>query len=178
MQEQDTEVLDLPRGGRHRLQASALRRAVSRMSLGAAAVVLTIGLGVVAAVATGLTGMPVADFGGIPAPMTEAHAGPTSASTAGIGVVPTAEPVPASDAGVPEAAAGVADEVPDPVPAEPAPPVPAGDPAPVGEAEGPPVSTVSPGDPCQAEGAAGMTAGGKPTVCTRRGDGRARWRTS
>ena len=57
MHEQDTVVLDLPKGGRHRLPASSLRRAVSRMSLGAAAVVLTIGLGVVAAVVTGLTGV-------------------------------------------------------------------------------------------------------------------------
>jgi hypothetical protein len=51
MQEQDTVVLATR--GRHRLPASSLRQALSRMSLGAAAVVLTIGLGVVAAVATG-----------------------------------------------------------------------------------------------------------------------------
>ena len=45
------------------------------MALGAAAVVLTIGLAVLAAVATGLTGAPVGELVGLPAPSTDAEAG-------------------------------------------------------------------------------------------------------
>ena len=116
MQEQDTVVLDLPRGGRHRLPASSLRQAVSRVALGAAAVVLTIGLAVLAAVATGLTSAPVGDLVGLPAPSTDAEADPTSARAGGIGARPTAEPTPASDADVPDLA--VVEEPPAPVPAE------------------------------------------------------------
>ena len=174
MHEQDTVVLDLPSGGRHRLQASSLRRAVSRMSLGAAAVVLTIGLGVVAAVATGLTNVPTVDLGGMPAPSTGAHAGPTSPRAGSIAVGPTAEPAAASDVADPDVAA----EEPASAPVEGAPPAPVADPAPVAGAESPPVSTVSPGDPCSSEGSAAVTSGGKPTVCMRRGDGRTRWRVS
>jgi hypothetical protein len=180
MHEQDTVVLHFPRRGRHRLPASSLRRAVSRMSLGAAAVVLTIGLAVVAAVATGLTGGQLGDFAGLPAPEPshQSGAGPAPALNGGIGSGATVEPTPASAADVPDLAVSAVDEAPDPAPVGHASPAPAGDPAPVDGAESPPVATVSPGDPCQAEGAAGITAGGKPTVCTRRGDGRARWRTS
>jgi hypothetical protein len=177
MHEQDTVVLDLPRRGRHRLPASSLRRAVSRMSLGAAAVVLTIGLAVVAAVATGLTGGHLGDFAGLPAPEPshQAGAGPTRALDGGIRAGATAEPTAESAADVPDLAANAV--LPDPVPAGHASPAPPADPAP-DDPGSPPVSTVSPGDPCQSEGAAGITAGGKPTVCTRRGEGRARWRTS
>ena len=175
MQEQDTVVLDLPKGGRHRLPASSVRQAVSRVALGAAAVVLTIGLAVLAAVATGLTSAPVGDLVGLPAPSTDAEADPTSARAGGIGARPTAEPTPPSDADVPDLA--VVEEPPAPAPAETASP-PADQPAPDDGPETPPVSTVQPGDPCPGEGAAGITAGGKPTVCTQRGDGRTRWRTT
>jgi hypothetical protein len=176
MLEQDTVVVDRPTGGRHRLPASSLRQAVRRMSLGAAAVVLTIGLGLLAAVATGLTGTPVDDLGGFPAPSTEAEAGPTSARAAGIGARLTAEQIPASDGDVPELASDAVQ--PEPVPVGAASPTPAEDPAPDDGAERSPVPTVRPGDPCPGEGAAGSTAGGPSTVCTQRGDGRTRWRLS
>ena len=134
MLEQDTVVLDLPRGGRHRLPASSLRRAVRRMSLGAAAVVLTIGLALLAAVATGLTGAPVGDLVGLPAPSTEA-AGPTSVRAAGIGAGPTtAGPTTASDDDVPDLAA---EEQTPPAPVEATSPAPADEPAPVAGAETP-----------------------------------------
>jgi hypothetical protein len=179
MDEQDTVVLDRPRRGRHRLPASSLRQAVSRLPLRAAAVLLTFGLCVLAAVATALAGAPLVDLGGIPAPRParETGAGPTSGRGAGTGARTVAEPT-ASDADVPDPVADVGVTLADPIPVAPAAPAPTDGPAPDDGADSPPVSGVSPGDPCPAEGTAGITAGGKPTVCTRRGDGRARWRTS
>ena len=176
MQEHDTVVLDCQGKGRHRLPASSLRQALSRMSLGAAAVVLTIGLAMVAAVATGLTGASF-DLGiPVPKPSTQAQADSTTGRAAALGAGPTAEPAPASD--TPEPVASVADEPSDPGPVADAAPVPADEPAPNQGPARAPVSTVRPGDPCSGEGSAGVTAGGKPAVCAQRGDGRTRWRLS
>jgi hypothetical protein len=179
MHEQDTAVLDRPTRGRHRPPASPLRRAASRMSLGATAVLMTIGFGVLAAVTTGLTGASPADLGGLsPRWLSlEEEAGPTSGRAANIGGRQGAERMPASDAAIAEPAA-VADEQPGTAPMPDGAPAPADAPAAEPRPERAPMSTVRPGDPCSSEGLAGITAGGKPTVCTRRGDGRNRWRHS
>ena len=178
MHEQDTVVVDRPRRGRHRPAAAPLRQAVSRISLGATAVLMTIGFGVLAAVTTGLTGASPGDVGGLPAawPALEQGADPTSGRATNIGARQTAGRTPASDAVVPEAAAGVVDEQPRTV-ADPA-PAPAAAPAAEPRPERAPMSGVQPGDPCSAQGLAGVTAGGKSAVCTRRGDGQNRWRHS
>jgi len=171
MHEADTMVTDVLPRGRHR-RSSLFRRALSRMSLGAAAVLLTMVVGVLTAVATGLTGATSGNSVGLSAgrPPAQVQAGPTSTPTAGIEARPTVEPALTSEAGVDAASEPVAD-LPDPAPVADASPAAAAAPAPD------PIPTVRQGDSCSAEGARGTTAAGKPTVCTgERGDGRTRWR--
>ena len=161
MHDAETMATDVsPARGRHRLGSSELRRAVGRMSLGGAAVLLTIVVGVLAAVGSGLTSAS-GDAAGGPAewPPAQVPADPTPARAGAIAVRPPVEVSPTTDA--------AAEPGPEQVVAERAPAAVARQPIP----------EVRQGQPCSAEGARGVTAAGKPSLCTgERGDGRPRWR--
>jgi len=131
-------------------------------------------LGLVTANAVGLTGLPVLD--------SEAASSPDTSDV--LPVAPRFErtiDVPAQAPRSPRASpAPVIPDVAAPRPAAPAPPdaAPADEPAAAPPPPREPAhATVRPGDPCPSRGATGVTAGGKPTVCSGgRGHGRNRWR--
>jgi hypothetical protein len=133
------------------------------MSLGGAAVLLTIGVGVLAAVGTGLTDGAAGNSAGLAAQWpTQVPEDPTPARAAAIVTRPAVETTPAPDADGEPAPAPVVD------PIEPAPAAPSAAMTPA------PLPTVRQGDRCSAEGALAVTVAGKPAVCT--GKGRTRWR--
>ena len=165
MHEADTMVTDvIPLKGRHRLSSSPLRRALSPMSLGGAAVVVTIGVGVLAAASTGLTGGASETAASLPKYIpTEVPADPTPARAAAVAARPTVEAAPAPEAQA-EPAPAVVVEADEPAPTA----------APSATEAPAPIPTVRKGAPCPVEGAQAMTVAGKPVTCT--GEGRTRWR--
>jgi hypothetical protein len=168
MHEADTMVTDvIPTSGRHRLASSPFRRTVSRMSLGGAAVLLTMAVGALTAIGTGLTGGTSETSAGLSADglPTQVPADPTPARTAVIGARTVGSSPAPEDYVAPTPASVVAPGEPAPVAHTAAAPAPK------------PIPTVRQGERCSTEGARAMTAEGKPTVCTgKRGEGTTRWR--
>ena len=175
----DTSDEDRPLPGRHRATPSVTRRAAGRAAIWSVGVLAAAVLGVITAGAVGLTETSQGPAGAAAAlaspgpPQTDPRVGRTidirrpSAARTQESVAADVVVDPAVEEPPPTPATG-AERPPDD---EPRPAEPARRPA---EA---PVRTVRPGDSCSAEGATGVTARGKPTVCTARsGDGRTRWR--
>ena len=174
----DTGDEDRPDGGRHRTAPSPRRRAVARLALGASAVLVAAGVGVLSADVAGLTGPTPTGAEELPMPQLSSQlpADPTFGQTVDISAAPSS-PGEESSAAVIEP--GPAAAVADPSPVAPAAP-PAAQPPPAPRPPQPAsVPTVRPGDSCPTPGANGVTASGKPTVCTSRPrDGRTRWRVA
>ncbi len=178
MQDLDTSDEDCPDTGRHRVAPSPRRRAAVRMALGASAVLVAAGVGVLSADVAGLTGPTPSAAVELPMPQLSSQppADPTFRRTVDISASTTASGEKSSEAAI-EAGSVAADAAPSPTapPARPAPPPPPAPGAPLPAS----VPTVRPGDSCSTVGANGVTASGKPMVCASRPqDGQARWRVA
>jgi hypothetical protein len=157
-----TEVLD----GRHRSAPSTGRRALTRTAVSAVAVLVVATAGWFTADAVGLTRTDTTAAADLPREYLRPQGDEPSPARAGhrsAAPAPETPPAPdAVDAGGPTAA------VPARPPAVAVPPP---------TADRPRVPSVRVGDTCSAPGAVGVTAKGKPAVCTA-GSGPTRWKNA